>query len=69
MAPGQIIRLECLKLALAVPGAERGGAPVAVLAAQFEIFVQGVDNPAAAGPAPAPEGKPQNKGAPAGTRR
>lgn len=61
MQPGQLIRLECLKLAAGVSGAERGARTVQDLAAAYENFVRGADNPAAAGPAPAHNGKEQDK--------
>ena len=49
MLPAQIIRLECLRLALSVPHAERGDA--ITLAGNYANFVHGTDK---AGATPVP---------------
>jgi hypothetical protein len=54
MQPDQLIRLECLKLALTVPSADRGGRPHTALAAEYETFVRGADKAGEEGAAPAP---------------
>lgn len=61
MRPDQLIRLECLKLAAGVSGAERGARTVQEIAAAYETFVRGADNPAAAGPASAQTSRTQDK--------
>lgn len=60
MTPRQLIRLECLKLAAAIPSSDRGGARLAALAGEFETFVRGDDK--AEAPSPAEQTKAQDKG-------
>lgn len=62
MTPEQLIRLECLRLAAAVSSTDRGARSFVAQAQEFETFVRGTENPAAAGPAPALKEKPQDKG-------
>jgi len=74
MAPDQLIRLECLKLAVTVPGAERGARSVVDQATDYATFVRGSDKDAGeeaslrrsegaslASPVPAQPSKPQDK--------
>lgn len=61
MQPAEIIRLECLRLAVSTPAAERGNRGYLALAGEFESFVRGPDKAAVPAPGFAQPSRPQDK--------